>query len=81
MVIHLIVAIVTTWLILVGMYIDPVNPDSHSTFLNISANSSEEDIQRQLQDSRTSEAKKSVNVIFYSVQKHIGLSINFTQVC
>lgn len=80
MVINLAVAIIATWLILVGMYIDPVDPDKDSAFRNFSANISDAELQKQLQDLRNSDAQQSVNLLVDSIG-NIGLSINFTGVC
>ena len=79
MIMHMVVAVIATWLILVGMYIDPPETESELRFLNVSANASEEELSMQLLQIRTKNAKKSLTAIQDSVG-NIGISINVTLV-
>ncbi|XP_062506469.1 uncharacterized protein LOC134183037 isoform X2 [Corticium candelabrum] len=77
MVIYMGVAIIASWLILVGMYIDPPTTESEEKFLNVTANLSDEELSRQLLVIRTRDAKESLATIQDSIG-NIGISINVT---
>ena len=79
MVIYMGVAIIASWLILVGMYIDPPTTESEEKFLNVTANLSDEELSRQLLVIRTRDAKESLATIQDSIG-NIGISINVTLV-
>ena len=71
MVFHLAVAITATWLILVGMYIDPVRVDRESTIINTTT----EELDEELQELRNSDARQSIDLLSNSV-----LRVNLTWV-
>lgn len=81
MLIYLAVAITATWLILVGMYIDPVEPDKESISLQkFTANVSDAELRNKLKDLRNSDAHQRVSVLV-DVDEIVELTLKSTQVC
>jgi hypothetical protein len=65
MVCHLAVAISATWLILVGMYIDPVQVERTSTIINITTENLDEEVQKL----RNPDAQQFIDVLPNSMIK------------
>jgi hypothetical protein len=73
MAIHLLIAIVAIWLILVGMYIDPIDLDINTLSINTTGNDTDwspHQTQQLLKEVLTSEARKSASV----ASKAVGIS-------
>ena len=78
MYIYLAVAIVSIWLVMVGMYINPSNTKTESTV--ITSNMTDDNLQKKLQDLQSSDTHQTIEILVSS-NDTVKLRINVTNVC